>query len=650
MQDAGLHLPRAVRDVVEAGAPGELPHRREAAGPRAELRVDVGAPEVVAAHEADLRVEVAADEQVVDEEAVAVALVGERGLVAPVVAVEAGRVRAGVVAVQVHVVVERERPVDAVRLVRAGAAQRDRAVGEDGADAAPAQDVALHAEHAEVRGGGPGVVGPDVDGPDAEVAHLAGQASAAHDRHGPPRLVEADPPAEEEGRGVAGSEEAGRPGEVPARRCAEASEAGRPPEVEDALAFEEELAFLREEQAEPRQVDLLLVHLHLREVGVEGEVRGQVLGESVLEVDAAVPAGVVRDGGRGGAVGVERADRVGLDLERAVALRHLQADEGAGDRQAELSRPGRDRHRREIRLLVARSDVPAHLDAPQLRGAGPEAEGLEGDRHLDGPAAVEAAGAHVPDRIPVGVRVPLVGDLPIAEPADGVDPEGEAVPAVVEGVEHDDEPVVVDELERVALHLVGDPRRLGDRLVNAGRRVDRLVVEEDPGVGRLRGRGPFVGRLLNEAPERLDAGVDRLVEHAVQPQGRIEADGAHRRPAGGVAGDGGRRDRGGRTVDRRRRLLRRGPGRPRREQDARRQRGRKPRRPPRGAEPPGGGPRHGIPAGRRAASRRAAAAASMNRSGASRTTPSFAPVMSIGPARPACRIARPSLHLHVVPP
>ncbi len=47
-------------------------------------------------------------------------------------------------------------------------------------------------------------------------------------------------------------------------------------EVEDAAPLEEEVALLGEEQAEAREVHLLLVDLHLREVGVDGEVGGQV--------------------------------------------------------------------------------------------------------------------------------------------------------------------------------------------------------------------------------------------------------------------------------------------------------------------------------------------------------------------------------------
>ena len=49
-------------------------------------------------------------------------------------------------------------------------------------------------------------------------------------------------------------------------------------EIEHAAPFEEEVALLGKEQAEAREVDLLLVDLDLREVGVDGEVGGQVRG------------------------------------------------------------------------------------------------------------------------------------------------------------------------------------------------------------------------------------------------------------------------------------------------------------------------------------------------------------------------------------
>ena len=71
---------------------------------------------------------------------------------------------------------------------------------------------------------------------------------------------------------------------------------------EDALALQEELALLREEQAEAREVDLLVVVFDLREVGAIGEVRGQAARDAVLHVHAgvAVQVGLEASGPRRG--------------------------------------------------------------------------------------------------------------------------------------------------------------------------------------------------------------------------------------------------------------------------------------------------------------------------------------------------------------
>ena len=96
--DPRFHLARAVLDVIEAPAEGELPHRANRSGPGTVLARGERAPEVVAAQEANFRVEVVADAQVVDLEGVEVSVVGEDSLVASVVAVEAGRLAAGAAA------------------------------------------------------------------------------------------------------------------------------------------------------------------------------------------------------------------------------------------------------------------------------------------------------------------------------------------------------------------------------------------------------------------------------------------------------------------------------------------------------------------------------------------------------------------------
>ena len=60
----------------------------------------------------------------------------------------------------------------------------------------------------------------------------------------------------------------------------------RPANANVAEPLEEEIALLGKEQVEPREVHLLLVDLDLREVGVDGEVGGQVLRDAVLDVAA----------------------------------------------------------------------------------------------------------------------------------------------------------------------------------------------------------------------------------------------------------------------------------------------------------------------------------------------------------------------------
>ena len=58
--------------------------------------------------------------------------------------------------------------------------------------------------------------------------------------------------------------------------------------------------------------------------------------------------------------------------------------------------------------FVLPADDAAQLEPPDLRGPGPVPEGAEGNRHLHGPAAVEAPGPDVPDRIPVKVYEPFL--------------------------------------------------------------------------------------------------------------------------------------------------------------------------------------------------------------------------------------------------
>src|SRR4029453_6838146 len=119
-----------------------------------------------------------------------------------------------------------------------------------------------------------------------------GKTRPADDRDRLPRIREADATAEEQNR-IANAV----PG-APGRAAGGVPVAPRPPaagaaELVDAGVLEKEVTLLRKEQAEARQVDLLLVGFDLREVGVDGEIPRQPAGDAVLGVEPDV--GVVAD-------------------------------------------------------------------------------------------------------------------------------------------------------------------------------------------------------------------------------------------------------------------------------------------------------------------------------------------------------------------
>ena len=179
------------------------------------------------------------------------------------------------------------------------------------------------------------------------------------------------------------------------------------------------------------------------------------------------------------------------------------------------------------------------------------AEGLEGYLHLDRPAPGEAAGAHVPHRVPVTVGIALVRELLVGAGPEGIRVEVEAVAAVVEGVEEGGERVVLAELAGVAAHLVGDPLTLGGRVPDPGGDVDVDLVEEDPRLGPLGGGGADVGHLLDEPGDRGDGLVDPLVEHPVEADALGQPDRPDRGAPFLVARHHLGRDRGRRSVDER---------------------------------------------------------------------------------------------------
>ena len=351
--------------------------------------------------------------------------------------------------------------------------------------------------------------------------------------------MQADPPAVEQDRRVADA------GELAGARLAA--------EGEHTLVLQEEFPLLGEEEREPRQVDLLLIRLHLGEVGVHGEVGDEVVRDGVLHVEPDIAGRHVRQPLGRRADPVQLGDGVRLQLQVDAGVRHFEADQRGGLRNlhdgAEVER---SRQRHERRVLVVPDDAALDVEAPHLLPARTVAQRPEGDDRLERPAAVEASHLHAPDGVPVLVPAALVADLAVHPPADGIDDELHRVAAVVERVEHDAD--VLPQSHAIPAHVVGDPFRLRRRAVAADRDVQVVVVEQHPDFRLLRGDFAFVRKDLDEARRGRHVPVHLLVEIAVDVEGRGQPHRTHRRLVGRVARNGGWRQRRRRTVDRLRRL------------------------------------------------------------------------------------------------
>ena len=106
-------------------------------------------------------------------------------------------------------------------------------------------------------------------------------------------FVQTDPAAVKHDRGVGAA--TAKEAAVEARSTATGER--NAPEGEGALVLEEEVAFLWEEQAEPREVHLLLVGFDLREVCVDGQLGNETLGDGILRVETRLSSEIVQDGG-----------------------------------------------------------------------------------------------------------------------------------------------------------------------------------------------------------------------------------------------------------------------------------------------------------------------------------------------------------------
>ena len=356
----------------------------------------------------------------------------------------------------------------------------------------------LHVEKAEVR-----------------VARLARQAGAEQDGDDLAVGTQSDAPAEEhlDGPRITHGELAG--------------------------VLEEERPLLRKEQVEAVEVDLKIVDLDLREVGVVGCVEGQAGSHAVLEIHTEL-AVRLRLGNRHRKVAQGLSQNVRGHLQ--VALRGwIDAAQRPCHREAvEVELP---LERRPIGGLVPSPDVALEVEPPDLLLSLRETKRLERQSKLGAPAVVADLGADVPIAIPVEIepcarprllpppaaatRSSLVRDLAVVLDAGRIRSEHEAVALVAEGVEDDLKAVALVE-RRVATALRDDDAvRLRVQAHDA--EVDRLVGEHDANLSSLRRGSPRVGRRLKEAGEHLGPGPRGVVGHVPVDERRLTGSGG--RPA-----------------------------------------------------------------------------------------------------------------------
>ena len=298
--------------------------------------------------------------------------------------------------------------------------------------------------------------------------------------------------------------------------------------AEQLDALEEERPLLRKEEREPLvHRHLPLVALHLAEVGVERGVE-RVAGEAEPEVEAGVGIDVSRS----------KSPPATSRLPSAVAVTNGWAST-ATPRLRSCSPPMAPFLPEEARVgaadvgpgvgVAGPLDHAGHVEAPALRLAAGVAQALERDPDLDLVALVGDPPLRLPGE--VGIQVGAAGDeaadLPgalapdaVALGAQRVHAEEEGAAAVVEGVDVDDDVVVVVDVVAVG-HGGADRGR--QPVVGHDAEVDRVRRVPDQDLGLLLG-GPAVHRLvLPEAAEPGGLGPGGLVEHAVDLRRRLRA-------------------------------------------------------------------------------------------------------------------------------
>jgi len=187
-------------------------------------------------------------------------------------------------------------------------------------------------------------------------------------------------------------------------------------------------------------------------------------------------------------------------------------------------------------VFPAPSDHPLDLDPPHGIFFLPEAELAERNPVLRRPTALVLRSPGFPHRVPGEVVLLLPsgthGFHGIPLDPGGVQIEGVGRPMIVVRVDHDPQPVGVQEVHVPTAEALAH----GLPVTQANADVDGLLVEEDPGFGGLAHRLPFIRIDLGEVRDARCRGPGRFVQPAIDPDGLRGPGGDHHRARRSRAG------------------------------------------------------------------------------------------------------------------
>ena len=301
-----------------------------------------------------------------------------------------------------------------------------------------------------------------------------------------------------------------------------------PAKVERTRSGDEERALLVVERFEGREIERRRIDLHLSEVRIEGGVEREIRREQILHVAARANARVVAS--------VKRIVRIGVLqlLAREHVRKNLELPPSISDlnslHTAEIRGPARvaPPPERPHVALVQSVLVAPHLHPPQLHRIAREPQLRIRDAHLRGPAERIDFRRRGPDRIP-----PLIAVELIAAHAGGIHLEQRLVAVIVIRIEHDDELVRRQRIERpvVAVRIeqliAARERRVHAaralRLGHARADVDRLIIVEQPNLRGHRRRRALLRLVLPQPRDRRRGAPRRVVEASIDVDGANSA-------------------------------------------------------------------------------------------------------------------------------